>query len=108
MEYKSLFDFVTIMLPVVAAGILFGKTRRLSTATFFGGLLLGAILISSLKLNLIARLGISDLISESNTFSLAYLVSFASNLGFLVYVLALPKKSKALTHDSSGTPNGAP
>ena len=93
MEYKSLFDVVTIILPVVAAGILFGKTRKLSTAIFFGGLLLGATLVFSLRLNLIARLGLSELVSESSAFWLAYLVSFTSNLGFLVYVLTLPKRA---------------
>ena len=108
MEYKSLFDFVTIVLPVVAAGILFVKTKKLSTAIFFGGLFIGAILVFSLRLNLITRLGLSELLSEASTFWLAYIISFVSNLGFLVFVLYLPKLSKTLTHHSSGMPNGAP
>jgi hypothetical protein len=108
MEYRNMFDFATIMLPVIAAWILFMKTRKVSTAIFFGGLLIGAILVFSLRLNLITRLGLNEVLSETATFWLAYIVSFVSNLGFLVFVLSLPKLRKALTHHSSGTPNGAP
>jgi hypothetical protein len=94
MEFKSLFDIVTLLLPIVAAGILFFKTRKISTAIFFGCLFVGAVLVMLLRLNLINRLGISEFLPETTTFWLAYIVSFISNIGLLVFALSLPISNK--------------
>jgi len=106
-----LFDFLTVALPVIAAWVLFMRTRKLSTAIFFGGLLVGAVVVLSLRLHLINKLGLNQFLSETTSFwvvKLAYIVSLISNLGLLAFALSLPKLRKALDHHSSETPDSVP
>jgi len=83
--------YLLVLIPIVSAGILFFKTKTKATAAFFFGLLF-ALVSAPVWLYLSTKIGLPQS-KYPAVIALVTVASFVSSIGFLFYVLSLPKHS---------------
>ena len=82
--------YFLLLFPIVSAGILFFKTRTKATATFFFGLLISVCTFPFVYL--LTKAGLYQANNHGLFTVIVLIASFASCIGFLVFVLSLPKR----------------
>ena len=95
MHYQTILaygSYLLALIPIISAGILFFKTKTMATAAFFFGLLIALVSVP-IWLYLSTKIGLPES-KYPAVIAFATAAYFVSSIGFLRYVLSLPKHTQ--------------